>query len=422
MPLARIVTDVPEEALELATQLRARGFQVETLSSQATPVGIADLEVHLDECAVDDVLHHATEMATGDVGCVFVAPGALEEGGRSSVKTINLLPVDADLVAAKAALQHDRQEIEDVSPATLLHSEPPPVPRAESAIAWVDEIAPQAEPIELQFSAVGSEPLVEPSEAVLEIEKFPAAALIEDAVDEHPVQSDSDPDSRVIEIPTQHTVAESFPAKAHNGKNASSIAIAPPQVLNPARGTLATVTALRSRTEADRAFWRVAVAAAALAAFVVAAGSLWHRLRPFPEHLAAPTSPQAIPFRHVPTNAQASAPNQNGPKPSSPVTASSSPANGSSETNIAEHPNASSSAAAPPLVAPAAPVAPSASSKVIPAHTPSLADTKPAAKRKPARDSELIAEDTVVFYNKKPGAPSAKSASQPGAKQYSDAR
>ena len=69
MPLARIVTDFPEEALDLAAQLRARGFQIETLSPQATPSTIADLEVRLEECAVEDILAHANQMGASDVAC-----------------------------------------------------------------------------------------------------------------------------------------------------------------------------------------------------------------------------------------------------------------------------------------------------------------------------------------------------------------
>ena len=50
MPLARIITNAVEESLELTIQLRARGFQVETVAPGKVPATPADLEVRLDEC------------------------------------------------------------------------------------------------------------------------------------------------------------------------------------------------------------------------------------------------------------------------------------------------------------------------------------------------------------------------------------
>jgi hypothetical protein len=193
----------------------------------------------------------------------------------------------------------------------------------------------------------------------------------------------------------------------------SSIPLPPPQPMPRAR-----VTMLRSRAESDRAFWRVAVAAAAMAALVVAAGSLWHRFRLLPEGLSAPTSQQILPFRKA-------APAQNPQKNESPANASAAPvepasvssngaANGAPAAAAASAPPTQPSIAAPPASASQV-VVRSSAVKRVPAK-------KSAAKRRSSPETDIIAEDTVVFYDRKPGATRSRDASPPGVKQYSDAQ
>src|ERR1700746_1406394 len=78
MPLARIITDVADDCLELTMQLRARGYQVETVSPSAIPGTPADLEVRLEECAPEDVVIQASNVLPAEDVWVYVAPGALD--------------------------------------------------------------------------------------------------------------------------------------------------------------------------------------------------------------------------------------------------------------------------------------------------------------------------------------------------------
>jgi hypothetical protein len=91
MPLARIITDSVDDSLELTMQLRARGFRVETVSPDQIPSTPADLEVRLEECSPEDVLSKAAEVTENEDLWVFVAPGALDERARP-IRTIPLLP------------------------------------------------------------------------------------------------------------------------------------------------------------------------------------------------------------------------------------------------------------------------------------------------------------------------------------------
>src|SRR5215469_4132119 len=89
MPLARIITDVADDCLELAMQLRARGYQVETVSPGAIPSAPADLEVRLEECASEDVVIQASNGISAEDLWVYVAPGALD----SHVLPIRTIPL-----------------------------------------------------------------------------------------------------------------------------------------------------------------------------------------------------------------------------------------------------------------------------------------------------------------------------------------
>jgi hypothetical protein len=91
MPLARIITESVDDSLELTMQLRARGFLVETVSPDQIPDAPADLEVRLEECSPEDVLSKAAQVTESEDLWVFVAPGALDERARP-IRTIPLLP------------------------------------------------------------------------------------------------------------------------------------------------------------------------------------------------------------------------------------------------------------------------------------------------------------------------------------------
>jgi hypothetical protein len=90
MPLARIITDSADDSLELSMQLRARGFHVESVPPGEVPSTPADLEVRLEECASEDVVNQAAGKDNEDLW-VFVAPGALDESMRP-MRVIPLYP------------------------------------------------------------------------------------------------------------------------------------------------------------------------------------------------------------------------------------------------------------------------------------------------------------------------------------------
>ncbi|GEM_PF-3317806 len=82
MPLARIITKVAEDSLELTMQLRARGFKVETVAPGQVCPTPADVEVHLDDCDAEQALSAAASAPPDEDLYVFVAPGALDERAR----------------------------------------------------------------------------------------------------------------------------------------------------------------------------------------------------------------------------------------------------------------------------------------------------------------------------------------------------
>ena len=91
MPLARIITKSADDSLELSMQLRSRGFRVETVAPDYVPTGPADLEVCLEECAPEDVLAKAAVVKESEDLWIFVAPGALDERSRP-MRVIPLAP------------------------------------------------------------------------------------------------------------------------------------------------------------------------------------------------------------------------------------------------------------------------------------------------------------------------------------------
>src|SRR5215469_2709563 len=97
MPLARIITDVADDCLELITQLRARGYQVETVAPGDVPATPADLEVRLEECAPEDVVSRASQNSFTDDLWVYVAPGALD----NSAVPIHTIPLSTSLTTER---------------------------------------------------------------------------------------------------------------------------------------------------------------------------------------------------------------------------------------------------------------------------------------------------------------------------------
>src|SRR5262249_4989302 len=92
-----IITRAVEDSLELTMQLRARGFQVETVAPDRVPPTLADLEVNLEECDSDQVVTRAAVANHNEDLWVFVAPGALDERARP-MRVISLVPQNGKAV------------------------------------------------------------------------------------------------------------------------------------------------------------------------------------------------------------------------------------------------------------------------------------------------------------------------------------
>jgi hypothetical protein len=88
MPLARIITRSVGESEELARELRARGYTVETVSPEQISEIPADLEIKLQECSPEEALTKAGLVPDNDL-CVFIAPGAL--AGSRPIAAIPLI-------------------------------------------------------------------------------------------------------------------------------------------------------------------------------------------------------------------------------------------------------------------------------------------------------------------------------------------
>lgn len=84
MALARIITRHPQEAGLVEEQLRARGYTVETVSSDQTPANAADVEIFLETCAVENALQRAAELASAADAEVFLTPGIFESAQQQS--------------------------------------------------------------------------------------------------------------------------------------------------------------------------------------------------------------------------------------------------------------------------------------------------------------------------------------------------
>jgi hypothetical protein len=386
MPLARIITDVADDSLELTMQLRARGFQVETVAPGEVPPTPADLEVRLEECAPEDMLTQAAQTSDADDLWVYVAPGALDDRARpiqtfpliqrplpSRVLPISVRP-GAGVAKTEAAvilgsLAIDAQE-EDLILAELREFRLPVV-RSEPS-----EVPPA--PVESRSRQIDPRALSEaiPEKARLAVEVTTPASV----------------KKRVGEKDTAPTLGASASAP-HRRAEVSALRIAPAPVPRTVIGS----PSIMMPTRKPSGSWnllplKIACGAAVL---VMSAWLLVDTLRPD----AAPPSPQsaAILLQIAPS-----------PAVSQPLAADS------------VRPAKAVVSTAPSTVRTDAVV----SAKPPVSHVPAAAQSarKTAPKVTHSKGDGLIAEDTVVFYDRKPNPSHAKAQAQAesGAKRYSD--
>ena len=251
MRLARIITEYADESLELAMQLRARGFEVETVLPNQIPETPADIEIQLDACNAKDVLERVMEITSDDGSYVFVAPGALDEA---------VFQRPGDFVANGFR----ESVVKTAEPVVTEAASSEPGPSGSTVYApqhsrWFEESVRASDELPAPMVAKSVD-TNEPQEAVAALE--PPAAPAEGIT--------------IREVESTPRLVPSFERPS------------------------GTAQAVR---QTDAMFWRIAIVAAALAVVVVVAGSVWQRRRPTPSSLPAPAS-QRLPF-HEPVKVAA---------------------------------------------------------------------------------------------------------------------
>lgn len=390
MPLARIITNSADDSLELSMQLRARGFLVETVSPDQVPETAADLEVRMEECAPEDVLIRAAQVKESEDLWVFVAPGALDERSRP-MRTIHLAPeVEEEPVANISGLREASERSSQISgtkpqdlivadlvtaPPTLLT---PPLVRAE-LLSGVRTAKVDAVVQDVPSPALPS--LSDVPSAILPIESPPAKMKV---VVPKPAES-----AQIPEVPEPTIAVISLPAATADSARQRSF--------GPYKIAFRT----------GPAFWKTAAVSVVLVLLAaVLAGVIG--LRPSLPVASKPTSP-AKSAPQPPSQAQASQGNAVVPTVSPAVTgpdekrAAGTPHAPATTESVSAQPNKDEKT--PLGTAPARVIAPPARKA---AHPPGWLS-----------DRDIVAKDTVVFYDRKPGTP-AKTKSNPARKQSSE--
>jgi len=382
MPLARIITDVADDCLELTMQLRARGFQVETVSPADVPGTPADLEVRLEECAPEDVVIHASNGVSAEDLWVYVAPGALD-GNSHPIRSLPL--------STGSMREHPSASSKVLSIIAKQKTERPPVVGAlaidsheEDPILAELRDFPTAQaaptPVE-QLSAilVAIPDLVRPS--ALPVAKAPAP--VENG---QPVKAS--PEKAPIEAAPVKWLID--PEKTVDRSQQLSIPIPP----EPVRAIIAPLSTSLRRTARRRIQWNFQPLQAACGMSILALIAWMLVLIGRPE--AVVTQGQA----------------QTALPASKPVPVA---------TRSTDKPSVAQSAAQQKAEKPTPARVESSVARTVPASHPNeTADsTKPPKVR--SHDDGLIAADTVVFYDgRRPGRQRAKVQPGQGVKRYSD--
>lgn len=364
MPLARIITDVADDSLELTMQLRARGFQVETVAPGNIPPTPADLEVRLEECVPEDVVTRAAQVSEADDLWVFVAPGALDENA-SRLRTI---PLGGRFAAVRNVPAPAPIGMVSVSgPSVVANSENQKAP----ILAEVREISAPA-------AQLATESLVQP----VSVPPIAVVAFREEVAG--PVVKLPKVLAPVAKVPPEKSAQNSQPPAikaSEKTKEAVMIPIAPEPVASFVILPAPVVAMAKPARKWNIRPWKVAFVSAAL---VIAAASLIAVLKPGTTASTASTGTalvQVIPAAVTPVVT---------PLPPLPGTAT-----------------VASARPKPTVVKPAAPL---------------VAQNKRVAKPRAPRvhGDDLIATDTVVFYDRKPGPARANAQQEPGVKRFSD--
>lgn len=409
MPLARIITESVDDSLELTMQLRARGFLVETVSPDQIPDAPADLEVRLEECSPEEVLSKAAQVTESEDLWVFVAPGALDERARP-IRTIPLLPHAFDVPTPTVIPNSEREWFAEAGEEKNSAALAAPLIQATPAHG--------ADAIPSGSGNGGGIP------ADLKREPALGPSVILPSGPAHATPDIQQTKVRVVVLPKLTDVPQ-IPGVPDQP---APINLEPVAKMPGARMRLRGPYKISFRTGAR--FWKVIAVSAPLAivaALLVGVAALRPHLPPSakPAVSAAPSLPNAgvksgtahpvVPANPSPASAapagaavpqvtRRAAPQI--PPPASPQVAAK-PALKSPTA-----PNAKPSPETPHNVSdkPASPVAND------PNKAASVIKTQPVRRHSASSESDVVAEDTVVFYDRKPGS-SGKPAQNPSGKQ-----
>jgi hypothetical protein len=412
MPLARIITESADDSLELTMQLRARGFVVETVSPDKVPGTPADLEVRMEEGSPEEVLNRAAAVSENEDLWVFVAPGALDERSRP-IRTIPLVPHAFDVPIPRTI----PTKFETTWPAAVI---------GENGLS--KEVAPGLTAMPMRVSAEipmapgnggGKRELV----ADLKNESATVPPVIVSSAPAMPA-ADVQPKVKVAVLPKLSEAPQIPEVLAR----AEPMNVAPTPKVTPGRVRLRGPYKISFRTGAP--FWKTIAVSAVL---VVLAGLLVAAIALRP-HLAQSAKPATS------TGPAAAGARVNPTKPVSTgvtVKSSTAPVGASSQIAAPAVPPAAGRATAqvPGPSVPQIPAKPVHESAVtaVPKRlqdTPQNAPAKPASpvannpnKALPVRrhtgssEADIVAEDTVVFYNHKPASSVSKTPQESGVKQ-----
>jgi hypothetical protein len=408
MPIVRIVGPVPEGIRDLPQQLRARGFDVETVSDSAN-CGPGTFEITLEEWSTEETLSRALALAEGDDIAILVSPGAIVPATAVVASLEDQIPTAADapgsvpdvvspaasepidlpaslpepLPAYFACETHFGAPPEvattTTTPAETLHPEEEPAVADETEVFVQPadvRIPASAEPVFRPVTEQQDKPAVSPDTDWVQFEPLAALSLNADDDSDWPIWQRGGEDEQVppsaLEVPQPESpIWTEHVAVLHR----------------LGRRFLAAAQVNRILSD-DRVFTRIAACSTAVAILVLMVGLIAHRFSPLPSRILHRSSQGAQP-----------APFQRPAAARNPMTAS-------------EVVPADATEPAAPGVIPAS------------AHSRVRRSSKPASGRSHKRssgDSDLVAKDTVVRFNQRRSQSLPQTAKkQPGIKYYTD--
>lgn len=420
MPLARIITDHPENSRVIAEQLQLVGFEVETVSPAHKTSTAADFEIHLEECNSEEALRKAAENTASDSFSVFISPGTLANlsllagqgeasAPASAVVSENTILLAASPLTEAAELTEETRTGPEwsslISAAALSTSEDNPLramldahdfrlPEAVLALSDVIEDAENEDPA-LSTSLDGADATQDhrqptpPEETVSPVEEHTSpATLDQDKVPLEAVAASEAPS----DWPIWRPVEEELPVAVAVSSAEAVVdqAPSPTTLVRKARARL-HFGAIAQGIKAHASLLLNAGIVLAGAACVLLLTFSYHRFSPLPRSWSQTQQP--LPFGRSATNAE----------------------------SVTSNPDAASAQAIP--ASRSAPAPTIASNQHLTGNAQSGSSTQPPAKPTNSgaanATDDFVAKDTVIHFGRRP-APRKLQAQVPGIKYYSD--